>query len=274
MEEESTYSKLGWRNYWTAGVVDLGWGTGDTTAATAIANFRSTILSCPSCPMPRRVPPDSSRVGWFIPSYVGVMGASDSGFSTRADRCPDGSDNTSQCFNGVLAYTENPTGSPVPYGPEAMPFRYPPTRPHEQNSWWGRSPHTFGVKLHAIADGLSKTIAIGEQSGWGIDSSTGNQNECRSAVDGRWSTSGYSGRNANLTRLQRPLNSKLCGMVSWGWTETDSKIGFRSVHGPGAQVTFADGRVQWLDESIDDTVYRSLAIRDTGSYGGYLKVMP
>ncbi|MFM9195631.1 MAG: DUF1559 domain-containing protein, partial [Planctomycetia bacterium] len=132
MEEERTYSSLGWRDYWKAGVVDLGWGTGDTTAATAIGNFRSSILSCPSCPMPRRVPQTSvvaSRWGWFIPSYVGAMGASDSGFSTRADRCPDGSDNTSACFNGVLTWTENPLGSPVPYGPEAMPWRSPAPRP-------------------------------------------------------------------------------------------------------------------------------------------------
>ncbi|MFM7291986.1 MAG: H-X9-DG-CTERM domain-containing protein [Planctomycetia bacterium] len=48
----------------------------------------------------------------------------------------------------------------------------------------------------------------------------------------------------------------------------------RSVHGAGAQVAFADGRVQWLDESIDYTLYRALGIRDSGDYGTYRKVMP
>jgi len=277
MEEESTYSKLGWKNIWTE-TQDVGFGTDSTTAANAIKDFRSSILSCPSCPMPRVVPPTATyRPGCLIPSYVGVMGSSDSGFSTRADRCPDAgnsgrsdSDSTVQCFNGVLAGTMNYFGSPVAYGPEAIALR---TWPASTNSWWGRNPHTIGVKLHTITDGLSKTIAIGEQSGWGIDSS-GNQNQCRAASDGRWAASGYEGRMSNLTRLQRTFGSKFCAKTGSGVSDVDTKIGIRSAHGAGAQVTFADGAVQWLDESIDDTLYRSLAIRDTGSYGTYLKVMP
>ena len=222
--------------------------------------------------MPRVVPQTATyRRGCFIPSYAGVMGASDTGFSTRANRCPDAgshglsdSNSTNQCFNGVLANPVN-RNSPVRWS-EGGAFR--------SDTVSALKPvHNCGVKLHFITDGLSKTIAIGEQSGWGMDSS-GNQKECRTAANGRWAASGYEGRISNLTRLARPLGSKVCAKI-WGtWTDVDSKIGIRSAHGAGAQVTFADGAVQWLDESINDTVYRSLAIRDTGSYGTYTKVMP
>ncbi len=271
IEESSTYSQLGWSNLWTSSS-DVGLGGDSATALAAVTNFRSSILSCPSCPMPRVVPQTATyRRGCFIPSYAGVMGASDSGFSTRADRCPDAgshglsdSNSTNQCFNGVLANPVN-RNSPVGWSVGGA-FR--------SNTVSALKPvHNCGVKLNLITDGLSKTIAIGEQSGWGMDSS-GNQNQCRSASDGRWAGSGYEGRISNITRLARPLGSKVCARTWSGVTDVDSKIGFRSAHGAGAQVTFADGRVQWLDESINDTVYRSLAIRDTGSYGGYLKVMP
>jgi prepilin-type N-terminal cleavage/methylation domain-containing protein len=271
IEESSTYSQLGWRNLWTSGL-DVGLGGDSATALAAVTNFRSSILSCPSCPMPRVVPQTATyRRGCFIPSYAGVMGASDTGFSTRANRCPDAgshglsdADSTNQCFNGVLANPVN-RNSPVRWS-EGGAFR--------SDTVSALKPvHNCGVKLNLITDGLSKTIAIGEQSGWGMDSS-GNQNQCRSASDGRWAGSGYEGRISNITRLARPLGSKVCAKTWSGVVDVDSKIGFRSAHGAGAQVTFADGAVQWLDESIDYTVYRSLAIRDTGSYGGYLKVMP
>jgi prepilin-type N-terminal cleavage/methylation domain-containing protein len=274
IEESSTYSRLGWSNLWTSSS-DVGFGGDSATALAAVTNFRSSILSCPSCPMPRVVPSNwVSRQGWFIPSYVGVMGASDSGFSTRADRCPDAgshgmsdSTSTNQCFNGVLA---NPVNRNTPVGwSVGGAFR--------SDTVSALKPvHNCGVKLHFITDGLSKTIAIGEQSGWGMDLS-GNQNQCRSASDGRWAGSGYEGRMSNITRFARTFGSKVCGRNDGNgnpFTDGDSKIGIRSAHGAGAQVTFADGAVQWLDESINDTVYRSLAIRDTGSYGTYLKVMP
>ena len=53
----------------------------------------------------------------------------------------------------------------------------------------------------------------------------------------------------------------------------DSRTAFRSSHGPGAQFVFADGAVQWLDQSIDNVTYRLLAIRDS-SKSTTLKVWP
>jgi prepilin-type processing-associated H-X9-DG protein len=56
-------------------------------------------------------------------------------------------------------------------------------------------------------------------------------------------------------------------------SDRDSGMPFRSEHGAGAQFTFADGSVQWLDESIDFVIYQMLAVRDTAG-GNVRKVMP
>jgi prepilin-type N-terminal cleavage/methylation domain-containing protein/prepilin-type processing-associated H-X9-DG protein len=267
IEATETYTQLGWNKLWTTGAGDVGLGGDSTAAANAIRDFRSSILSCPSCPMPRTVPSNASyRPRCLIPSYAGVSGASDTGFSTRANRCPGvGShglsewNRDSQCFNGVLANTQQ-RNSPVSTSATGIIVRTGQV-------------HDYGVKLHRITDGLSKTIAIGEQSGWGVDSS-GNLNQCRSASDGRWAGSGYEGRISNITRISEPLGSKTCIHAWSGYTDVEARIGFRSAHGGGAQVVFADGKVLYLEETIDFMVYKSLAIRDTATYGFYTKVMP
>jgi hypothetical protein len=39
---------------------------------------------------------------------------------------------------------------------------------------------------------------------------------------------------------------------------------FRSAHAIGAQFAYADGAVRWVDGSIENLLYRLLAIRDSG----------
>lgn len=276
IEGTNVHVQLGWEKLWTT-TADLGFGEDSAAARTAIGSFQSSTLSCPSCPMPRQNPPNADfRRNWRISSYAGVMGASDSVWSTRPDRCPDvrshGFADSCQCFNGVFAMVVN-SNFGVRWGnggaftsTERVSFivagRGPP-------------PTSYGVRPGRIIDGLSNVIAVGEQSGWGMDAS-GTPRDCRSSSDGRWSGSGYESRYANLTRLARPLGSKLCGLINgvYGMTDVDPKIAFRSSHGPGAQVAFADGSVRWLDESIEYVLYQALAIRDTSSAGTIIKVIP
>ena len=47
-------------------------------------------------------------------------------------------------------------------------------------------------------------------------------------------------------------------------TYSDNSTPFRSAHGIGAQFVLADGSVRWVDGSIDNLMYRLLAIRDSG----------
>jgi prepilin-type N-terminal cleavage/methylation domain-containing protein/prepilin-type processing-associated H-X9-DG protein len=276
VEGTNVHDQLGWEKLWSTNL-DLGFGADSPAAAAAIGNFRSSTFSCPSCPMPRQNPSNAvSGPNWLIPSYVGVMGASDSVWSTRQDRCPDvmshGFADSCQCFNGVFAMVVN-SNFGVPWG---VAGAFPGWQVNGfMRAGSGPPPHSYGVRPGRILDGLSNVIAVGEQSGWGMDAS-GTQRECRSASDGRWSASGYESRYANLTRLARPLGSKLCGLISGSsvYSDVDPKIAIRSSHGPGAQVMFADGSVRWLDESIDYVLYRALAIRDTSSGGTIIKVIP
>lgn len=291
IEGTNVHVQLGWGGLWgipNVSNLDVGFGAADPGGNAALKSFQSSTLSCPSCPMPRQMPTTTATWhqvrGMRIASYAGVMGASDSVWSTRPDRCPDlpshgtsDSNTTTQCFNGVFAQVVS-RGTSVPHGiagaftttqfsgTQASPISF-------VAAGRGPPPTSYGVRPGRIIDGLSNVIAIGEQSGWGIDAS-GNQTDCRASANGRWSASGYDGRFSNATRIARPLGSKLCGKVTGGVTDVDSKIGFRSPHGPGAQVAFADGSVRWLDESIQHVLYQTLAIRDTSSAGTVIKVIP
>ena len=137
--------------------------------------------------------------------------------------------------------------------------------------------HSQGLKLSRITDGLSKVLMVGEQSSWGIDSS-GAQNECRAGGHFGWSAGGYmdsngEGRVSNISKVVFPIGTLVCDKPYVGVSNIDNRIAFRSSHGAGAQFAFADGSVTWLDQSIDMTIYKMLAIRDT-SGGTVLKVLP
>ena len=78
----------------------------------------------------------------------------------------------------------------------------------------------------------------------------------------------------NVTRVVDPIGTKLCynPYPSSNIALYDNRITFRSSHGAGAQFAFAESSLTWLDESIDMTIYKMLAIRDTGG-GTVLKVI-
>ena len=92
---------------------------------------------------------------------------------------------------------------------------------------------------------------------------------------------GYNGGGAGNSRIwnvskitsSRHIGTLECEktVASTNSTNMDSRTAFRSSHGAGAQFVFADGSVQWLDQSIDNVTYRALAIRDSGAT---LKVVP
>ena len=276
MEEQATYDKLDWDSLPTTG---LSWGIGNgnggsTANQTAIKTFRSTTLICPSSPMPNFHTGNSgalkggSVAGPLQPSYAGIMGASDlvwnssrssNNATTRTRNRCGGNDSTCwRCFNGVFQLPTELASTP-----RKGDFR-----------------NTIGVKLHEITDGLSKVMAIGEQSSWGMRA-TGEQNDCRSGSRSGWSASGWFAYNtgcgvgsiANIAWIRDPLGTKICNNPYDLVSDRDSGMPFRSAHGGGAQFTFVDGSVQWLDESIDFVIYQMLAIRDTAG-GQVLKVMP
>jgi hypothetical protein len=113
---------------------------------------------------------------------------------------------------------------------------------------------------------------IGEQSSWGFDGT--NQNQCRATGMIGWATSGYctqgSPYNTAVIQTDRHVGSTLCGgsflsNADGGYVSNrDVATPFRSAHAIGAQFAYADGAVRWVDGSIENLLYRLLAIRDSG----------
>jgi prepilin-type N-terminal cleavage/methylation domain-containing protein/prepilin-type processing-associated H-X9-DG protein len=271
MEEQATFDKLDWNGLATGAV---GPNNGSATSQTAIRAFRSTTLICPSSPMPNYHLRDgltgggANTTGVIQPSYAGIMGASDlvwnssrtsnTATNSTRNRCGGNDSTCYRCFNGVFQLPTELASTP-----RKGDFR-----------------NTIGVKLREITDGLSKVMAIGEQSSWGM-TAAGARNDCRSGLRNGWSSSGWFSFNtscgvgsiSNIAWIRDPLGTKICNNPYSLVSDRDSGMPFRSSHGAGGQFTFADGSVQWLDESIDFVIYQMLAVRDTAG-GNVLKVMP
>ncbi|MFM7411837.1 MAG: DUF1559 domain-containing protein [Planctomycetota bacterium] len=236
-----------------------------STARTAITRFRSSVLRCPSSPIGMVVSPSAggTSTSHFDPSYAAVAGASDAVFRTvtspnPADRCGGAAGTTDgACTNGMFS------------GPT---FRS--TNPSAYTE--------VGRRPQQVADGLSKVIAIGEQSSWGwATDSGGNVVQCRCTASGYhgWAVGGpadATGRIAMSTIVARPLGTRECSTPRIGtdrpqpWvSDLDVTAAFRSEHGTGAQFTWGDGSVSWIEEGIDFTLYRRLAIVDTAIVKDY-----
>jgi len=262
IEAQETYTKLDW-TIWS-GAASIGQDNlGTTTNQTAIRNFFQATLVCPSSPMLARQAGSYST--HLVPSYAAIAGSSDSAFKTVSsqsnDRCWDTGtpvnawDQNVSCYNGVFATQYRNTYSPNP--PGAPPFAS--TGPIQDQ----------GLMLKRITDGLSNVLMLGEQSSWGIQAD-GTRNDCRSGGSFGWSTGGYAdangkGRVHNVVKISRTIGTLSCDLPYNGVSNVDYTIAFRSSHGQGAQFARADGSVDWLDEGIDFTLYRLLAIRDSGS---------
>ncbi len=262
IEQQKTYDDLDWWDHERLFQSNeaLGDDIGGTARnSTAIQNFRSATVRCPSDPMPLILTKNYSKNGHLTPSYAGVAGSSDAILKTvtvHTDRCP-GTALVSQCFNGIL---------PARLVVGEIAFD--------------------GVAPARVRDGLSNVLMLGEQTSWGwATNSTGEtkQNECKSAGRFGWAVGGYhsptpafanqitptrEGRHYNVTIVSRPLGTLFCERPMYDGTgdpvSADNTCAFRSAHGPGVTFTFGDGSVRWLSEDIDFRLYRLLAIRDSG----------
>jgi prepilin-type N-terminal cleavage/methylation domain-containing protein/prepilin-type processing-associated H-X9-DG protein len=113
------------------------------------------------------------------------------------------------------------------------------------NGLFWRTAYYFDLKLKNITDGQSKTLMVGE----GVVSQ--DHHSAALFADGDWAS-------CNV-----PLNFFLINEdeVESKWYEVR---GFRSLHPGGAQFALADGSVQFVQESVDHSVYRAMATRSGG----------
>ena len=100
------------------------------------------------------------------------------------------------------------------------------------------------VTLGSFTDGTSNTIIIGEILPE-FDSFT------------YWALG-----NGACKATHMPINYKPEPNIPWnGWPD---QFGFRSRHPGGAQFAWADGHVSFLDDTINQAVYRGLSTRAKG----------
>lgn len=224
---------------------------GDPDNALIIRDWSPSYLWCPSSDLPKKVELDEDNLnpayeGQPIPMYVAIAGSTDA----NTDSPVYGE--TVSALRGLLSHN-------------GIFYDESFTRPSE------------------ITDGLSQTMALAEQSGWGIQRNTGEQRDIRSATTGGvfsgschaiWAGNDYTladlaGSNVfsyNTTVIRYPINEK-----EWIPVRNAGKSHFgehnkpiQSSHPGGAQVAFADGSVHYLVEDTEMDVLRALGCRNDG----------
>lgn len=127
------------------------------------------------------------------------------------------------------------------------------------------------VRLQSISDGMSKTMMVGEQSGFSR-MPDGARKECRSAGLLTMSLSSYfpgDPRLWNLTTIKHPISKDATlqyGCQTGGPLSSNTPL--QSAHPEVAFVAFADGSVRALAESTELTVLKRFADRDDGQVVG------
>jgi len=115
-------------------------------------------------------------------------------------------------------------------------------------------PATATLTFASVTDGLSNTLFVGERSpsiapwcAW-------------AAGNGVWVTSRYTINQARKQTQTTPLNQEAGGV----------KYGAISFHTNGAMGLLGDGSVQFLSDTMNQTVYMQLASHmDGGPVGGF-----
>ncbi|WP_165227421.1 DUF1559 domain-containing protein [Aquisphaera insulae] len=123
------------------------------------------------------------------------------------------------------------------------------------------------VGFRDLSDGPGCTILVGEivgeQSpmGWAVGTSSTLRNTGTPI-------NAASARNPSLTRSGSPgrlTPEEVKDLIATGALDEKSVGGFSSHHGGGANFLFGDGSVRFLDERIDEGLYRSLGHRNDGN---------
>jgi type II secretory pathway pseudopilin PulG len=141
-------------------------------------------------------------------------------------------------YKGVIGDTRMGSGSSIHQG----------TQPDCHNTigcngLFYRNNYQEPVTFKSITDGLSNTFMVGEDS----------------PFHNYHSTAYYS--NGDYSSCHAPLNYKPTPPTPLEWYNV---MGFRSEHPSGAHFAIADASVQFVNESVDYTLYRRLSTRNGG----------
>jgi prepilin-type N-terminal cleavage/methylation domain-containing protein/prepilin-type processing-associated H-X9-DG protein len=118
----------------------------------------------------------------------------------------------------------------------------------------------FSTSLSGVPDGTSNTLLVGEMS-WSSDRFGSRfRTWLRGGDEGANSPTNGGSFSVSCRNVMKPINSGLTSnqLVPYN----DMPMG--SLHPGGANFTFGDGSVRFLQQSIDIATYKSLASRDQG----------
>jgi prepilin-type N-terminal cleavage/methylation domain-containing protein/prepilin-type processing-associated H-X9-DG protein len=218
-----------------------------------IKNWSPQYFWCPSSDLPRRLVLDQDNTnpryeGQPMLMYAAISGSTDNNVNSLIYR------EVASCARGIVA---------------------------ENGVFYAES----YTKPAQVIDGLSHTLLMGEQSGWGYDVRNGERRDIRSSTtDGPFGSTCHeiwvtgnppftvaqlSGSNIfyyNLTVVRYPINERQwlpvrnAGKSDFG--ELNKPI--QSAHVGGANVLFGDASVDFLDETTTLAVLRALACRFDG----------
>ncbi len=216
------------------------WNTSANVNITSLSGFTPKYLYCPSSSQPKTESDTGIGVPHATTDYVGIAGAVD----------PTGN-KTGQTFNNGVASNRG------------MLFD---------------DATNVGINFAAVSDGLSNTLAVGEQADFLTDTGGGKQDWRGSRPHGAWmGGSGNNGddRRFNCTTLRYDINDKKnknAGNIGWAENISGTGVGFnmgnnnpvRSAHTGGANFVIGDGSVRFVRDTINQADLFRLAIRDDG----------
>jgi hypothetical protein len=148
------------------------------------------------------------------------------------------------------------------------------------------------LTLSVVTDGTTNVMVLGEQSDWGVATNPGANGAGAPYVNGNLYPCRASGHQVhwggpaawtglkpvniatktiapNLTTITAGLGTRICPDPNGQWygnhIETEwPNTPIRSAHTGGSWILFADGGVRFLQEGINTTLFKYLAIRDCG----------
>ena len=208
-----------------------GWTPCIPANAALLKNVQFSFMYCPSSTLPPIAPAPEVMSA----TYTGISG---SNYKTPRQAPPSGSDITVGAATGIISSD----------GVLVV----------------GRC-----TAISSITDGTTNTMIVGEQSDFLVDENGNPVSGCSDCGHGfPMGPVGYDERRMNLTCVRYGINDKFSDNTGVAGN-CGPNTPIQSSHSGGANVLFADGSVQFLNETLSLDILRNLADRNDGAVTGF-----
>jgi prepilin-type N-terminal cleavage/methylation domain-containing protein len=230
----------------------------------------------------RRLDPTIDSYGWWQVGGAGAVGTVMNKFYPKTYICP--SNPVPVVYRDFLLQNSYVAIAGADVDPGRTPKRAATSpNPFGQAATNGVLTMNSKLKITEITDGTTNVMLLGEQSDFGINlappAGYPTKTPCRACGhQGQWmGAQGWVGQDGvniqtrtlatNTTTITASLGTRICppGDYDYGGVENAAvNTPVRSAHPGGCLIVFADGSVRFLNEGLDTTLFKYLAIRDCG----------